>query len=208
MIKADYNVFDTTHDTQYIYRKLLDCMARPGKIQSIQSVTRKLNDFPDGLSTLLAIALTLVDREVSYHLISDQSNRVHNYLKWKTFSEQASIENTDYLFINQNLGEDKIYQLMSLVKKGTLEDPHQSATIILHVDELSIDQNKRQAFHLSGPGINGVTTCYVKGLPIAWIKQRQIINSEYPIGVDFILTTTAGEIMAIPRTTVIERKEE
>ncbi|WP_163536998.1 phosphonate C-P lyase system protein PhnH [Gracilibacillus sp. YIM 98692] len=204
MIKANNNPFDVTSDTQEIYRKLLGGMARPGSIQSIQKSAQKLSAISKEGASLLAIALTLLDKEASFHFMTNDKEEWNHYIKWQTFSEPETIQQADYLFVNQLLNEAEIAQLLQKVKKGSLEEPYNSATLIIRVDNISSNKSNGNILKLSGPGINGSSICYMNGISNSWFTFRESLNSEYPMGVDFIFTTESGEFIAIPRTTVVE----
>lgn len=196
--------FDVIHGTQKIFRKLLDCMSRPGKIETIQETIVNLNPEQGISQGLLGIAFTLVDREASYHIISSDSEKASQYVKWATFSHEATLENADYIFIGKSLGEQEIIEVMRQVKTGTLTDPHQSATLIIHVDQLLPHTGSGLSLQLRGPGIKDQQSVSIKGLSPLWFDERQLTNKEYPIGVDFIFVSSLEEIMAIPRTTKVE----
>jgi alpha-D-ribose 1-methylphosphonate 5-triphosphate synthase subunit PhnH len=199
--------FDAVYDTQQIYRKLLDCMARPGKVNSIEPYL--VQDDHESLFSkpLLSLAFTLVDREVSFHVISDLKEKAEQYIYWQTFSKAAELHEAHYVFIGKQLSDSEIQSVMNEVKAGTLEDPHLSATILIQVNTLTDSPGDGMKLKLTGPGIQGTREVYADGMPSAWIAERKKINSEYPLGVDMILTTSSGEIMAIPRTTLIVREE-
>lgn len=203
MTKVDL-MFDAVHDTQQIYRKLLDCMARPGKLNSIEPFIQTLEHGDLFSKPLLSLAYTLVDREVSFHVISDKKEKIRKYIHWQTFSPYGELHEADYVFIGKQLDNNEIRGLMNEVKVGTLEDPHLSATILIAVNALSEVPGDGWKLRLSGPGIQSVREVYADGLPFVWIEERNKLNSEFPLGIDMILTTDTGEMMAIPRTTVIE----
>jgi alpha-D-ribose 1-methylphosphonate 5-triphosphate synthase subunit PhnH len=200
MTKVDKKTFDMVHGTQEIYRKLLDCMARPGKTQSISDSIHMIEPVHGFSHGLVAVAYTLIDREANFHVISDQQDEVIQYLHWKTFSHHEEAEQAPYIFIQEQLEEQEIHELMNKVNHGTLEDPHSSATLIINVKSFTNGLKMK----LSGPGINGNKECYVAGLSLRWLVERELKNKEYPLGVDLILVAESGEVMAIPRTTLIE----
>lgn len=200
-------LFDAVNHTQQIYRKLLDCMARPGKVNSIEPYLVQEDHESLFPKPLLSLAYTLVDREVSFHVISDLKEKAEQYIYWQTFSQAAELHEAHYVFIGKQLGDSEIQSVMNEVKAGTLEDPHLSATILIQVNTLTDSPGDGMKLKLTGPGIQGTREVYADGMPSAWIAERKKRNSEFPLGVDMILTTSSGEIMAIPRTTLIEKEE-
>lgn len=200
-------LFDAVNHTQQIYRKLLDCMARPGKVNSIEPYLVQEDHESLFSKPLLSLAYTLVDREVSFHVISDLKEKAEQYIYWQTFSQAAELHEAHYVFIGKQLSDSEIQSVMNEVKAGTLEDPHLSATILIQVNTLTDSPGDGMKLKLTGPGIQGTREVYADGMPSAWIAERKKINREFPLGVDMILTTSSGEIMAIPRTTLIEKEE-
>lgn len=196
--------FEQVHDSQMIYRKLLDCMARPGKIQTIRESIGKIEGQKSFSHALLALAVALIDREVTFHLLPEGNEDIARYLRWTTWSTPAAVEQADFLFIDGPLEDDAIRQVMAEVKIGTLLEPHKSATLVIHVSALSVIPDLAVTLDLQGPGIKGKAQRSVSGLPAAWLIERDLANKEYPLGVDMILVTESGDMMALPRTTSIE----
>ncbi|MBD8067905.1 phosphonate C-P lyase system protein PhnH [Bacillus sp. PS06] len=200
MTKAEQVTFNYIYGAQQIYRKLIDCMARPGKINDIQELITGIEQTHDFSPSLMAIAYTLIDREVSFHVITNRQRDVAQFLHWKTFSKNEQLEKADYIFVHKELNEQDIHEIMSCVNIGSLEDPHESATLVLHLSSFQ----EGDTYRLSGPGIAGEKLCSFEGLSPHWIRLRNELNKEYPLGIDLILTNDSGEILAIPRTTLIE----
>lgn len=207
MTKAE-QTFDMVHGTQRIYRHLLDCMAKPGVIRNIRG-SFEMTAQDHGLSPVLAaVAFTLIDREVSFHLMCERSDDARKFLQWKTFSRHRPLPDADYVLIQRRLNGRDVREVMAQVKRGTLADPHLSATVILlvtHVSEAGGDAGL--VLHLRGPGIKGRRTCHVKGLLPEWLEERQSVNREFPLGIDIVLVTESGDMLALPRTTLIESEE-
>jgi alpha-D-ribose 1-methylphosphonate 5-triphosphate synthase subunit PhnH len=204
MIKADEKTFDLVHDTQEIYRNILDCMARPGKINSIEKSTAGIEEVSGISQALLGLAYTLVDREVSFHVISTNDKTIEKHIHRKTYSLSSSRNDVDYLFIEQALSKEEIENVMGQVRFGTLEDPHLSTTILFTVDGLSKTNETGKKLKLKGPGIESQETIFISGLPPEWLFEREKVNKEYPLGVDMIMVTKSGDVVAFPRTTIIE----
>lgn len=188
--------------TQEVYRVLLDCMARPGKIGQISPANCGLNiSFSD---YILGVAITLLDHEVTFHIfdhifenISDSSEQLQMY----TRSRLEKIENCDYLIID---GE-KIFDIHCL-KKGSLKFPDESTAVICQVKELLSEPRSGAIsgaikIELQGPGIQGRQTLYVDGLNKEMMEPWQHCNREFPLGLDWILVDLTGRLSCIPRST-------
>ncbi|MBP3952695.1 phosphonate C-P lyase system protein PhnH [Bacillus suaedae] len=200
MIKAD-QTFDKVHDSQRTFRVLLDCMARPGKIGALQIEVEA--EFIS--SGLLQIALTLLDREVSFSIMAKEKEKIRRYLKWNTFSEESEACDADYLFIDTSLTSVQIAEVMRNAKRGTLADPHQSATFVVYIEELFAEDI---GLRLSGPGIKNQRQVALSKHIERWLGEREMVNEEYPLGVDMIFVNSVGELLALPRTTKVERVDE
>ncbi|KKI91078.1 hypothetical protein WQ54_16870 [Bacillus sp. SA1-12] len=208
MQKANDASFDMVHDTQSIFRKLLDCMARPGKIDRISEEIASILELEGFYKSLQGIAYTLIDREVNFHILADHSETITKTMEWKTYSKNSSIDAADYVFINHPKKVENISECMQELKKGTLSDPHDGATVVLCVKEITANKEPSSLkLTMRGPGIETSSVVYIKGLCSKWIEERNRAASEFPLGIDLILTTNSGDIMALPRTTLLESEE-
>lgn len=190
------NRFNETTYTQDVYRSLLDCMARPGKIN-------RINHADCGLSLsfsnyILGIAITLLDQEVTFNIFGDISNS-SGQLQMYTKSRPSSIENCDYFIVNGG-GIFDIHRL----KRGSLKFPDESATVICQVRQVLSGTAIRPGaikMGLQGPGIHDKQTLYVDGLNKEMMEPWQECNSEFPLGIDWILVDLTGQLSCIPRST-------
>lgn len=103
--------FDDVHDTQKIFRIMLDSMARPGKINVLPSIylLRKDENF------LYLIAKTLLDIEVTFCFLP-QNNFLEYQIKQDTGSSTAPIDKADYIFCDGRKENKNLY----LAKQGSL----------------------------------------------------------------------------------------
>lgn len=198
--------FDAVHDTQHIYRALLEAMAFPGTVQDIGPVIQKLDDSLAFNRTAAGIALTLLDAEVSHAVQMAEATLLPDYIRRMTFSPAAPMNDADYVFADGDMDAEAIARIMESVKRGTHEAPDFSATLLLEVRGFVEEQDGRRLV-LSGPGIAIETECRVSGLTTEWLMEREKANAEYPVGVDLILYTGEGHLVALPRTTNIKEVE-
>lgn len=193
---------DRVHDTQEIFRMTLDCMAKPGTISELSSIVEPLSERVGCSPAMFSQAITLLDGEVSFHIVGENSARVEAYFSSLTFSKEIPLSEANYVFILKDTAPEKIQEVFRKVDKGTLENPDQSATILLEVERLSTD--KQLAF--TGPGIQENVYVEIEGHE-HWLVARAEKNREYPLGVDLILMDSNSKLMCIPRTTRIEKLE-
>jgi alpha-D-ribose 1-methylphosphonate 5-triphosphate synthase subunit PhnH len=192
---------DLVHDIQKSYRKVLNCMARPGVIESIKEVSEKVDMNIDFLKSTLVIMFMLLDAEVSFKIISKNERDLTNIVNQLTYAKASDAEAADFVFVLRDAAPEDIELAFRDAKLGDLIDPHKSATIIVEVDEVS----NEKALALKGPGIEEIN--YVKITALGnWIEAREQKNIEYPLGVDTIFIDKGSNILCLPRTTQIFNK--
>lgn len=183
--------FDMVFDSQEVFRLILDAMANPSRIVKLGKFAEKLYG---EYSACLAVAFTLLDNEVSFHVRGAEflSDEIKSY----TLAKESDVESADFVFV---CSPDEIENAIEAAKCGTLPDPHKSATII-------IKNNDEPVFPitLSGPGINVSTEILVSQTMKTAISLRDAQNYEYPQGIDFLFISGEGMLTAIPRLTRME----
>lgn len=189
--------FNIVEYTQNTYRRLLDSMARPGKLNQIEGI--EYENIGDFTNFTLGIAQTLLDQEVSYCILNSDK-KMEKDIKILTMSNMSHIREADYLFINR-------YEKIKFdhLKKGNLAYPDESTTIIHEVEEMKTQKLEQSVkLELSGPGIKEKSYIYIKGLDTETIDNWIQCNREYPLGVDFIFVDRMGNICGIPRSTKLK----
>jgi len=195
MIKE--TAYDVVFDAQRHFRTLLDCMARPGTVGRLDDVAVT----PPGLNRASALAgFALLNADVSYHIEVSGAD-LPLYITMNTASQQAELHEADFLFVRG----DKAADTVSRAKIGTLTYPENGATVIVDVDRVAaVPFDGARAFSLQGPGVDGEVTVYVAGLEEGFATALKEKNEEFPLGVDAILTDTAGAVVCISRTSKID----
>jgi alpha-D-ribose 1-methylphosphonate 5-triphosphate synthase subunit PhnH len=200
--------FNRVHDTQAIYRVLLHAMSRPGLICELGNAVNGI-DLPIGTSkAAAAIALTLLDGEVAFAVQMQGHEGWAETMQRLTYCKLVDVAAADYVFVDGIEELSFINQVQSQFIIGTLSSPEKSATVFIRVNNLldnnSLSQDQGCSLKLTGPGIQTEAICFVDGLSLAWIESRASLVEEYPLGVDLILYTENGKVIAIPRTTIVE----
>jgi alpha-D-ribose 1-methylphosphonate 5-triphosphate synthase subunit PhnH len=168
---------------------MLHAISNPGEIVNIKNHAEKIRD---DYEHLLALALTLLDKETSY-CVSD--NEMLDMLLGQSTYANHKDENADYIFVSEKCTEEKINDVLSKSSPGTLVDPHKSSTLIIYSDRLE----DHVSLCLSGPGIKNSKTIEVSDYLKQWISKRDLIEYEYPLGVDLFFITKEGKLLSIPR---------
>lgn len=66
---------DQIHDVQNVYRKILHSMSRPGTISNLESLISEVNVKLPCYPAVFLAAVTLLDAEVTFHVIGGQDKR-------------------------------------------------------------------------------------------------------------------------------------
>lgn len=179
---------DAVRQSQAIFRRVLDAMARPG-------TCHRLDDAPSGIGALnaasTAIALTLLDESTQVWLdAAADAVDVRNFLSFHCgcpFAESPS-EAAFALVAGAMPPLDRF-------NSGTDEFPENSTTVIAQVTAVEAGDG----IVLTGPGIEAVTGISDPGLADSYWQEWEAMRVLYPCGVDVILT--AGEsLTCLPRS--------
>lgn len=193
-------MIDLVHDVANVYRQLIKATGYPGDIVSIDAYSKNnLMEVPFSNHTLL-FAYLLLDSEVTFHIVGDQTSHAVNKIMRLTYAKEATIESADYIFILLSASDEDITQCLESAKVGTLIDPHTSATLIIEVNSVT----HGNAYTLHGPGINREKNLQINFLD-TWHTIRAKKNEEYPLGIDLYFIDLKGDLLALPRTTQVER---
>lgn len=177
--------YDSIYDSQKMFRLILTAMSNPTKVVNIKKYSEKLyGEAPE----LLAVAMTLIDNEVSFSTCGDES--LADEIEVLTFGIKDEIENADFIFT----GDKNLEGAIELAKCGTLFDPHRSATLVVKIDGL-----KNRTLRLRGPGIMDAADIGTSDIVEKALQVRDRQFYEYPQGIDFIFVSGEGELFSVPR---------
>ncbi|MDP4090421.1 MAG: phosphonate C-P lyase system protein PhnH [Bacillota bacterium] len=191
---------DLVHDIQKSYRKVLNCMSRPGLIENIQDCSEKIDMENAFYKATLVLMVMLLDAEVSFNIVSKKQKEITEFVNRLTYAKASGLEDADYIFIMSDAEPQAIEEAYRRAKPGDLIDPHKSATIIMEAGKISNDRE----LMLKGPGIQEASFVRVdsKG---NWMEERRNKNTEYPLGIDLVFVDNHSNIICLPRTTQIFR---
>jgi len=185
---------DATHDSQAVFRNVLDALSRPGRLQTL-SASDGLQP-PAPLSRgVTALLLTLLDTETSLHLGGPlASEAAWMYARFHTGVQQAPLEQADFLVAR---AADATLDGLCL---GTDEAPQQGATVIVDAPSLAIE--RQASLRLTGPGIEREQRMGLCGLPPAFWQQRIAMQRLFPCGIDLLLVC-GSQLIGVPRSTLV-----
>ena len=84
---------DMVHDIQKTYRKVLNCMSRPGHMENIIEESEKVDINIDFLRPTLVM---LLDAEVSFNVISEKEAEVTSFISQLTYAEAKPSEGSRF----------------------------------------------------------------------------------------------------------------
>ncbi len=186
--------YNEIFDAQEYFRIILDCMARPGKINNLGEIRIQA---PEGFNPASAlVAFALLNRDVTFFSVANP-DVINEYMLVNTHAAPSEVEKADFVFMNGSGNGEILLQ----TNVGILEYPEKSATIIIDVENVH-DKPKDQTFEiiLRGPGVETEKKIYVRNISLSVLQALKEQNSEYPLGIDAILTDRDGNIVCIPRS--------
>jgi alpha-D-ribose 1-methylphosphonate 5-triphosphate synthase subunit PhnH len=187
--------YDIVFDAQEHFRLLLDSMSRPGKINTFPAV----EIFPpEGLTRGAALTgFALLNPDATYFICGENAEQIADYLLINTAAQQAEISTTDYVFIPEGYFDESL----SAARTGIPTYPEDSATFIIDCELISEGPHGNSVqINLSGPGVNGEATVFVSGISADLLDFVKEQNSEYPLGLDMIITDGYNNVIGIPRS--------
>lgn len=195
--------YDVIFDAQRHFRQILDCMARPGKVNVFQPVDIQP---AGGISRGQAyVALGLLNADTGFHFAYSSAHGA-DYVVANTGARMEAVDAADFIFENRPSSPVAI----EAAKEGHPNYPDLSATLVVAADFLSdaINSPSGLLLELSGPGIKGSKHLRVAGPTRTWWDALVLKNSEFPLGIDLILTADQADgsvqLACIPRTTKIQ----
>ncbi|MGZ2431350.1 phosphonate C-P lyase system protein PhnH [Rhizobium redzepovicii] len=188
---------DPVFHAQSVFKMLMDGMARPGMIQTVQPEAAP--PAPLG-SAAGAIALTLCDHDTPIWL--SQGLAKSAVPEWLGFHTGAPLttEKAEARFAFTEAGTTLCP--FSLFASGTQEYPDRSTTLVIELSAL--EGGRRLA--LMGPGIQSVTEIAPVGLPETFLRLWTENRGLFPRGIDIVLTS-GNRLLCLPRTTKITAME-
>ena len=182
---------DQTRDSQKAFRAILDALAHPTRVYPLAGPSEPPVILGPGLA---AVALTVLDEECSVWLGGELGEDAE-VAAWLAFHTGVRVvtdpAEADFIFT-----EPAAQPPYAMLRNGSEEAPHHSATVVLDIRGL----NGCLRFRAHGPGIDGATDLDAVwadgGFGTEWDRN----SANFPRGVDLLIV---GEdtIAALPRTT-------
>ncbi|HEY1611376.1 MAG TPA: phosphonate C-P lyase system protein PhnH [Paraburkholderia sp.] len=185
-------------DTQTVFRTLLDALARPGTIGTIETPLPAAavgNDPARAGLAAFASLLTLADYVTPVWLAQPDAALAAAL----RFHADAPLAATPAAAVFAYVHDAATLPPLDTFPIGTPESPEDSATVFVRVDALT----GGTPLTLSGPGIDGTRSIAPVGLPERFWPERAALAAHFPCGPDFYLVCGAS-LIGLPRTTHVE----
>ena len=184
---------DISHDSQRVFRAVLDAFSHPGRVVAVPAEI----ETPGRLSiAATAFVLTLVDRETPLWLAPElDTSEVRDFVRFHTGAPIVA-ESEAAVF---GLASPARQQMLDGFAIGSDPYPDRSATVLIQVAAL----RGGPALTWRGPGIDGSATASIAGLPDSFWTEWAANRALFPCGVDVVFAA-GSELLALPRGIAVE----
>ena len=179
---------DTVHETQQVFRRLLDAFTHPGRVILLQQRLMAL----DALwPSSAALALTLLDHSTPVHLdpVLD-TEAVRDFLRFHCGAPLVEAPaDASFALVGDAGALD-----LAAYAVGDAERPERSTTVIIQIPGFLHGKPRR----LTGPGIATSTSLIADGVESKFWSQWRENGALYPCGVDVVFAAPEA-IAVLPR---------
>ncbi|PRY05157.1 phosphonate C-P lyase system protein PhnH [Paraburkholderia sp. BL25I1N1] len=182
---------DPVHDTQAVFRTLLNALSRPGTVGVVENVLPEVRATRAELAAFAAL-LALCDYATPVWL-AQRDTALASALRFHTGAPLVDEPGHAAFAYIHDAGALPPLDCFAL---GAAESPEQSVTLLIRVEALT----GGAPVVLSGPGIQHTATIEPVGLPERFWRERATLAPLFPCGVDCYLVCGA-RLIGLPRTT-------
>jgi len=186
---------DPVHDSQAVFRVLLDSLARPGTIGEVRSTLAAEGALADVPTSAIAALLTLADFATPVW-IQQRDDALASTVRFHTGAplvDSPSDAAFAYIDAPADMPSPDSFAL------GEPETPDRAATLFIRVDAF----DGGRSLTLTGPGIETTVTIAPVGIPDEFWRARAALAPAFPCGIDCYLVSGPA-VIGIPRTTHVE----
>ena len=189
---------DPVHDTQAVFRTLLDALARPGRVGVIETALPAAEAAHGadraGLAAFASL-LALCDYATPVWL-AQRDDALAAALRFHAGAPLTDVPGeAAFAYVH----DAATLPPLDTLANGTPESPEQSATVFVRVDS----RTGGATVTLRGPGIEDAHTIAPAGLPERFWQERAALAVQFPCGIDFYLVCGNG-LVGLPRTIHVE----
>lgn len=188
---------DPVFDTQAVFRAVMDAMARPGLLQTMDRPLAPPAPLGEAQG---AIALTLCDHDVGVWLSTGLAKSpVGAWIGFHTGARLVEEKSACQFAFLEAVTTRLTFNAFAL---GSQDYPDRSTTLVLELPSLTGGPE----LVLRGPGIKEQMVIAPCGLPESFLLQWQENHQQFPRGIDLILTS-GRDLIGLPRSCTISLKE-
>jgi alpha-D-ribose 1-methylphosphonate 5-triphosphate synthase subunit PhnH len=180
---------DPVHDTQRVFRVVLEALSRPGMAYAVPVAAADAPRNP----WLTSVLLTLLDHETSF--AADADRGTEEFVRARTNARVGTAATADFVLTDS---DSLVPALIRSLKCGSLAYPDDSATLIVDV----LPDADRRSCRVAGPGMYAPHDVHLALMPEQCAALAEV-NAQYPCGIDVLLIDAAGDLIGLPRTTRI-----
>ncbi|WP_341318564.1 phosphonate C-P lyase system protein PhnH [Paraburkholderia sp. IMGN_8] len=182
---------DPVHNTQAVFRTLLDALSRPGTVGVVENGLPEVRATRAELAAFAAL-LTLCDYATPVWLAQPDA-ALASALRFHTGAPLVDEPAQAAFAYIHDTGALPSLESFAL---GEAESPEQSVTLLIRVEALT----GGTPVVLSGPGIQHTATIAPVGLPEHFWRERAALAPLFPCGIDCYLVC-GSTLIGLPRTT-------
>lgn len=187
----DGGLSDPVRGSQFVFRRVMDAMARPGTVHQVPALTRP----PKPLYAVTgAVISTLADADTPIWL-DPALAKAEDVRDWIVFHTGAPVTQHQSEAAFAVVASPKTLSALNGFALGSQEYPDRSTTIVLQVETLS----DGPVMEFEGPGIDGRIQLRADPLPQHFAAQWRANRKAFPRGVDLILAAP-DDVAALPRS--------
>jgi alpha-D-ribose 1-methylphosphonate 5-triphosphate synthase subunit PhnH len=185
---------DPVHDAQSTFRVMLNALARPGTVCSIEAVLDEdvERQWP---AAAFAAMLSIADFSTPVWL-QHNDEALAQAIRFHTGAPLASAADAAAFAY---IADATAMPAPDAFAQGTPEEPQNSATVFIRVEAFE----GGKPLTLSGPGIRTSVNIAPVGIADAFWHERASLAAQAPCGIDCYLVC-GRSVMGIPRTTRVE----
>lgn len=174
------------------FRSLIQAFAHPGTARRLHP------DCVDGGEAVGILAACLLDAECAIGAAIEAQEAAVASLARRTGCRRTDAVMADFVMAGSGAGST-----LATLRVGDPDYPDRGATVVYRVRSLADEGGE---WDWSGPGIATSVSPRLEGLDAGELAALREINSAYPLGLDALFVADDGSILAMPRSTRLERK--
>jgi phosphonate C-P lyase system protein PhnH len=179
-----------------VFRRLLEAAACPGSVVALHDV--RLAVEPPGLASACLLLLTVLDRDLTFHVTGLGARSVTEYLRFNTGARSAPPEVADFVLVSGSTSGGQVAR----VNSGRGGEPGTGATVVYAPRVISaapIGGGVKLA--VAAPNLSGVRRLYVAGIDDSELMWLHALGWG-PLAVDVWLAGADGALAVISRSSL------